>query len=250
MISQKTQELINRMMRGDKSALAHLLSIIERESPEIPEIMKLVSPSLIKAYHIGITGLTGAGKSTLIDKLTDLYRKQGFCVGILAIDPSSRLSGGAVLGDRIRMQKHFLDDGVFIRSMATRGCQGGLCKSIDNAVKLMDAAGKQIIFIETTGVGQTETDITRIADVVVTVLAPGFGDGIQLMKAGLIEIGDIIIINKADREGAEILAEGIRDELSYSNRKNKPSLLLIQAANNIGIEELFKDIEERKKGKV
>jgi LAO/AO transport system kinase len=248
MISQNTQELIKRIREGDKSALAHLLSIIERESPEVPEIMELVSPSAIKAYHIGITGLTGAGKSTLIDKLTDLYRGKGSSVGIIAIDPSSRFSGGAVLGDRIRMQKHFLDEGVFIRSMATRGCQGGLCKSIDNAVKLMDAAGKNIIFIETTGVGQTETDITHIADVVVTVLVPGFGDSIQVMKAGLIEIGDIIVINKADREGAEILAEEIRDELRYSNRKNKPSLILTQTANNIGIEELFKEIEGRKKG--
>jgi LAO/AO transport system kinase len=250
MTTEKTSELVDRMRQGDKASLAHLISLIERESPEVPEIMELVSPFLNKAYRIGITGLAGAGKSTLIDKLTALYRGRGLSVGIIAVDPSSQISRGAFLGDRIRMQQHYLDERVFIRSMATRGCFGGLCRPIENAVKLIDASGKNVIFIETTGVGQTETDIVRVADIVVLVLVPGFGDSIQLMKAGLIEIGDIIVINKADREGADSLAEAIRDELQYSGRKHKQSILLIQAINDTGLEVLFKEIEKRREGGV
>jgi LAO/AO transport system kinase len=249
MISQNTKVLVTRMLQGDKTALARLLSLIERESPEVPEIMELVSPSLNNGYKIGITGLAGAGKSTLIDKLTTQYRKDGFSVGIIAVDPSSQISGGAVLGDRIRMQKHYLDEDVFIRSMATRGSYGGLSKSVDNAVKLMNASGKDILFIETTGVGQTETDIVQIADTVIMVLVPGFGDSIQLMKAGLVEIGDIIVINKADREGADILESEIRDELEYSPKKDT-AVLKVQASNDVGIQELYQEIQKRKISKL
>jgi LAO/AO transport system kinase len=246
MISQNTRDLVNQMLQGDKSALAQLLSLIERESPEVPEIMELVSPSLHQGNRIGITGMAGAGKSTLIDKLTTQYRNKGSTLGIIAIDPSSLISGGAVLGDRIRMQKHYLDSGVFIRSMATRGCHGGLNKSVDNAAKLMDASGKDIIIIETTGVGQTETDIISVADIVVMVLVPGFGDSIQLMKAGLIEIADIIVINKADREEADVLASQIRDELLYSPRKTQQSIVMTQALNDMGVQELYQEIERRR----
>jgi LAO/AO transport system kinase len=246
MISQNTRDLVNQMLQGDKSALAQLLSLIERESPEVPEIMELVSPSLHKGNRIGITGMAGAGKSTLIDKLTTQYRNKGSTLGIIAIDPSSLISGGAVLGDRIRMQKHYLDSGVFIRSMATRGCHGGLNKSVDNAAKLMEASGKDIIIIETTGVGQTETDIISVADIVVMVLVPGFGDSIQLMKAGLIEIADIIVVNKADREEADVLASQIRDELLYSPRKTQQSIVMTQALNDMGVQELYQEIERRR----
>jgi LAO/AO transport system kinase len=246
MLNQNIKELVERLKKGDKASLAHLISLVERESPEVPEIMGLVSPFSYKTYHIGITGLAGAGKSTTIDKLVALYRKQGLTVGVIAVDPSSTITGGAVLGDRIRMQKHYLDEGVFIRSMATRGCYGGLCKAIDNTVKLLDASGKDVVIIETTGVGQTETDISRIADVVVMVLIPGYGDSIQLMKAGLVEIADIILINKADREGAEILENEIRDELQYSPNKDEQVILKSQASNDIGIEELYQEIEKRR----
>jgi LAO/AO transport system kinase len=231
MISQNTRDLVNQMLQGDKSALAQLLSLIERESPEVPEIMELVSPSLHQGNRIGITGMAGAGKSTLIDKLTTQYRNKGSTLGIIAIDPSSLISGGAVLGDRIRMQKHYLDSGVFIRSMATRGCHGGLNKSVDNAAKLMEASGK---------------DIISVADIVVMVLVPGFGDSIQLMKAGLIEIADIIVINKADREEADVLASQIRDELLYSPRKTQQSIVMTQALNDMGVQELYQEIERRR----
>jgi LAO/AO transport system kinase len=249
-VNQKNKELFDRMLEGDKGSLAQLISLIERESPEVPEIMGLVSPFPLKSFRIGITGLAGAGKSTLIDKLTSLYRNQGLSVGILAVDPSSVITGGAILGDRIRMQQHYLDRGVFIRSLATRGCYGGLCKPIDNVIKLMNASGKDILFIETTGVGQTETDIIRVADVVVMVLTPGFGDSIQLMKAGLIEIADIIVINKADLEGADILEREIQDELSYSTRKTGQKVMPVQASNDIGVQELYDEIEKRRRGKL
>ena len=234
------------MIKGDRASLARLISLIERESPEVPEIMELVTPHSQKSFRIGITGLAGAGKSTLIDKLVTLYRKNGSTVGVIAVDPSSPITGGAVLGDRIRMQQHYLDRDVFIRSMATRGCYGGLCKAIDNAVKLVEAYRRDILFIETTGVGQTETDISRLADTVVLILVPGFGDSIQLMKAGLIEIADIVVINKADREGADILANQVRDELSYSSKNKEQSVLLAEASNDIGIEDLYQEIEKRR----
>lgn len=245
-MSQKTKELVERMLKGEKSSLAHLITLIERESPEVPEILELVSPFLHHSYRVGITGLAGAGKSTLIDKLTAVMRSKGLTVGVLAVDPSSRFTGGAVLGDRIRMQQHYLDEGVFIRSMASRGSCGGLSKATADTVKLMDASGRDVVIIETTGVGQTETDITDLADIVVVVLVPGFGDSIQLMKAGLIEIADIVVVNKADMEGADTLVSEIKDELSYSSRKDQ-SVVVTQANSSIGIEELYQELEKRRK---
>ncbi|MDP2916809.1 MAG: methylmalonyl Co-A mutase-associated GTPase MeaB, partial [Dehalococcoidia bacterium] len=232
-MSQDVAELVKNMLAGDKSSLAHLISLIERGSPKVPEIMELVSPFLHHAYRIGITGLAGSGKSTVIDKLTSIMRSKGITVGIVAVDPSSAITGGAVLGDRIRMQQHYLDEGVFIRSMATRGSCGGLSRAVADTVKLLDASGKDIILIETTGVGQTETDITGVADTVVVLLVPGFGDSIQLMKAGLIEIADIIVVNKSDLDGAEILVSEIKDELSYSPRKADQALIVTQANSDI-----------------
>jgi LAO/AO transport system kinase len=219
--------------------------LVEGDDPTVNEIMELVSTHLHNAFRIGITGLPGSGKSTLIEKLTTIIREEHLTVGIIAVDPSSILTGGAVMGDRVRMQKHYLDSGVFIRSMATRGCYGGLSKAVENTAKLMDVFGKEIILIETTGIGQTEAEIINIADSVVLLLMPGFGDSIQLMKSGLIEIADIIVINKADYEGADVLERQVRDELMYYSDREK-SVIVTQAINDIGIHQLYQEIIKRR----
>ena len=247
MLSQKYNELVMNMIKGDRASLARIISLIEMGNPEIPRIMDTISQYCHNSYRIGITGLPGAGKSTLIDRLITCYRKNDSTVGVIAVDPSSSITGGAILGDRIRMQQHYLDKGVFIRSMATRGFYGGLSEAVDNSVKLMEAFKKDIIFVETTGVGQTETDIIHIADLVVMVLVPGFGDSIQLMKAGLLEIADIIVVNKADREDTDIILNEIRNIHTYSQRKTEQTLITTAAADNMGITDLFAEIEKRRK---
>ena len=189
-------ELIDRMLSGDVLSLARLISIVERDNAEMPAVMKLVYAHLGKAYCIGITGPAGAGKSTIVDRLTAVLRQQGSTVGIICADPSSPFSGGAVLGDRIRMQQHYLDDGVFIRSMATRGSQGGLPRNTSNVIKLLSAFGKDYVLVETVGVGQTELDIMQNTDTTVVILTPEAGDTIQTMKAGLLEIADVFAVNK------------------------------------------------------
>jgi LAO/AO transport system kinase len=241
---QDISDLVQSMFAGDIISLARLISIVEAGRPEATGMMELVRARMRKTYCIGITGLAGAGKSTLVDRLAKVIRNKNLTVGIVAIDPSSAFTGGAVLGDRIRMQQHFLDDGVFIRSMATRGSCGGLSKAVGDTVDLMAASGRDVVIVETTGVGQTEVDITSVADRVVVVMVPGYGDSIQLMKAGLIEIADIVAINKADREGADGLAADITDSLMLSRAAKKPPVLMIQAANNSGVEELYQELEK------
>src|SRR4030042_1689813 len=192
-------ELIDKMLTGDVPSLARLISIVERDNAEVPAVMKLVYANPGKAYCVGITGPAGAGKSTIVDKLTAVIRQQGLTVGIICADPSRPFSGGRALGDRIRMQQHYLDEGVFIRSMATRGSQGGLPRNTSYVIKLLSAFGKDFILVETVGVGPTELDIMQNTDTTVVILTPEAGDTIQTMKAGLLEIADIFVVNKADR---------------------------------------------------
>src|SRR4030043_1926981 len=203
-------ELVEEMLAGNVLSLARLITRVERDGADVPRIMKQIYPKLGKAYCAGITGPPGSGKSTIVDRLTAVMRQDSLSVGIIAADPTSPFTGGAVLGDRIRMQQHYLDEGVFIRSMATRGSHGGLPRTTGGVIKLMSAFGKDFILVESVGVGQTELDIMQNVDTVVVVLVPDSGDAIQTMKAGLFEIADIFALNKADRPGADKLVAELR----------------------------------------
>jgi LAO/AO transport system kinase len=197
------QPLIERMLRGDRVALSRLMTLVESRGAERPHILTALNAHGRRAAIVGVTGPPGAGKSTLLDQLVARYRASKRQVGIVAVDPSSPFSGGAVLGDRIRMQSHFLDEGVFIRSLSARGHVGGLARATRDMTRLLEAYGKDVIIVETVGVGQSELDIMRLAHTVVVVLVPEAGDTIQAMKAGLLEIADVFVVNKSDREGAE-----------------------------------------------
>jgi len=244
-------ELVDRMLAGDRLALARLITLVENRSPLVPELMRRVHPRIGGAYTVGVTGPPGAGKSTLVDGLTGLLRKRETTVGIVAVDPTSPFTGGAVLGDRIRMQSHTLDPGVFIRSMATRGSLGGLARATASVQKLLDAFGFGVILIETVGVGQTELDVIKLADTTLVVLVPESGDAVQTMKAGLLEAADVLVVNKADRDGARPLMTELRYMVHVHRQGQQASreldwevpVLGTVAQTGEGVEELLAQIE-------
>jgi len=238
-------QLIERVAAGDVTAVARAISKVEEGGPGASDLMKQIFRRTGRALIVGITGAPGAGKSSLVDKLAACYRKRGERVGIVAVDPSSPFSGGAILGDRIRMQTLSLDKGVFIRSMATRGQLGGLARATVDAVAILDAAGYEKILVETVGVGQDEIEIAKTADVCVVVLVPGMGDDVQTMKAGIMEIGDVLVINKADRDGVLRTEKELEGLLSLAVRTDQwqPPIVKTVAIENRGIEELAEAID-------
>jgi LAO/AO transport system kinase len=238
-----------KVRAGDVRAISRAITAIENHSAEAEELLRDLFPHTGKAYLTGVTGAPGTGKSTLVDRLAAYHRKREDRVGVIAVDPTSPYSGGAILGDRIRMQGHASDTGIFIRSMATRGFLGGLARSTAEVALLLDAAGKRQVLIETVGVGQDEIDIVRLADCVLVVLVPGLGDDIQNMKAGLMEIGDIFVLNKADREGADRLEEQLHAMLSLVMPRDgwHPPVIRTVATENKGIEELASTVEKFRK---
>ena len=235
---------VERVRSGDVRALARAITAIENDSAQASQLMKALFPHSGKATVIGLTGSPGAGKSTLVDQLAREYRKQEKTIGIIAVDPTSPYTGGAILGDRIRMQAHHADTGIYIRSMATRGFLGGLAPATADVATLLDAAGKEIVFVETVGVGQDEIDIVRLADVTVVILVPGMGDDIQTIKAGIMEIADIFVINKSDREGAERVEREIRAMQTLAIRRDDwtPPIVKTVASDGAGVSELVKAI--------
>ena len=245
----KAEEIINGVLAGNRRSIAKAITIIENNEPEAHELIAKIYPHTGKAHMIGITGAGGAGKSTLIEKLVKEYRRRGKTVGVVAVDPTSPFSGGAFLGDRIRMQELSADRDVFIRSMATRNYAGGIAKATKDAARILDAAGKAIVIVETVGAGQSEVEIIKVAQTIVVVHAPGLGDEIQAIKAGIMEIADIFVVNKADRENANKAVMDIQANLQMNNKENpwKPSVLKTIALTGEGIPELIEKIEEHRR---
>jgi LAO/AO transport system kinase len=245
-------DLVSRASQGDPRAVARLISMVEDASPRLREVAAALAPSTGRAQVVGITGSPGVGKSTSTSALVGALRKQGKRVGVLAVDPSSPFSGGALLGDRVRMQDHATDEGVFIRSMATRGHLGGLSWATPQALRVLDAAGCDIVLIETVGVGQSEIEVVSLADSTLVLLAPGMGDGIQAAKAGILEIADIFVVNKADRDGANETVRDLRYMLSLGERRErdgttwKAPIIKTVASRGEGIDDVVGALDEHR----
>lgn len=248
-LSESELTLIDKMLSGDRASLARLITLAESRHQSLPEVLKRLAPGISNPYIVGITGPPGAGKSTITNKLIQCYREKDKKVGVLAVDPSSPFTGGAILGDRIRMHDHAMDDGVFIRSISTRGTHGGLSRATKEIIKIYGAYGMDYVIIETVGVGQTELDIVKVADTVIVVLVPEAGDAVQTMKAGLMEIADIFIVNKADREGAVIISSEIKQMISLKRTGSgwTPPVLLTSALRDEGIGEVVEEIEKHRR---
>jgi GTPase len=239
--------LAERVITGEPRGIARAISLIEDESAAGADLVREIYPRTGGAYLIGVTGPPGAGKSTLVDRMTGQLRKAGQTVGIVAVDPTSPFSGGAILGDRVRMAAHFGDEGVFIRSMATRGHLGGLARATSDVALVLDAAGKDVVIIETVGVGQDEVDIVRTADVSIVVLVPGTGDEVQALKAGIMEIADIFVVNKADRDGADRLAQSVAAMLGLQTFQPddwRPPILKTEATTGAGVPEVIAAVDQ------
>jgi LAO/AO transport system kinase len=245
-LNRDLQQWVERLRQGDPRAVARAISTVEDRRPGSSELLKALFPYTGQARILGLTGSPGAGKSTLVDQLAKHYRKQNQSVGIIAVDPTSPYSGGAILGDRIRMQDHFGDSGIYIRSMATRGSLGGLARATADVSTVLDASGRDLIMVETVGVGQDEVDIVRLADITVVILVPGMGDDVQTIKAGIMEIADIFVINKSDREGAERVEREIRAMQALAAREDNwtPPIIKTVASEGQGIAELAEAISQ------